>query len=97
MKYYFLTIFYLVCLLDCIYGQDSRDILEGKIFCAENSVSRYDSIKFFKNDFILIFKNKKIEDGEWNLRKKPNESKGYLTLNPNLKNKDEMIFIIKKK
>ena len=97
MKYYFLTIFYLVCLLDCIYSQDSRDILEGKIFCAENSVSRYDSIKFFKNDFILIFKNKKIEDGEWNLRKKPNESKGYLTLNPNLKNKDEMIFIIKKK
>ncbi len=83
MKYYFLTIFYLVCHLDCIYSQDSRDILEGKIFCAENSVSRYDSIKFFKNDFILIFKNKKIEDGEWNLRKKPNESKGYLVFNPN--------------
>ena len=96
MKYYFLTIFYLVCHLDCIYSQDSRDILEGKIFCAENSVSRYDSIKFFKNDFILIFKNKKIEDGEWNLRKKPNESKGYLVFNPNLKNIDEIIFTIKK-
>lgn len=96
MKYYFLTIFYLVCLLDCIYSQDSRDILEGKIFCAENSVSRYDSIKFFKNDFILIFKNKKIEDGEWNLRKKPNESRGYLVFNPNLKNTDEIIFTIKK-
>jgi hypothetical protein len=82
--------------LDCIYSQDSRDILEGKIFCAENSVSRYDSIKFFKNDFILILKNKKIEDGEWNLRKKPNESKGYLVLNPNLKNTDEIIFTIKK-
>ena len=96
MKYFVLTIFYLVCLFDCLYSQDSRDILEGKIFCAENSVSRYDSIKFFKNDFKLIFKNKKIEDGEWNLRKKPNESKGYLVFNPNLKNTDEIIFTIKK-
>ncbi len=96
MKYYFLTIFYLVCLFDCIYSQDSSDILEGKIFCAENSVSKYDSIKFFKNDFKLVFKNKKIEEGEWNLRKKPNESKGYLVFNPNLKNTDEIIFTIKK-
>ena len=96
MKYYFLTIFYLVCLFDCIYSQDSRDILEGKIFCAENSVSKYDSIKFFKNDFKLVFKNKKIEEGEWNLRKKPNEFKGYLVFNPNLKNTDEIIFTIKK-
>jgi hypothetical protein len=94
MKYYFLTIFYLVCLFDCIYSQDSSDILEGKIFCAENSVSKYDSIKFFKNDFKLVFKNKKIEEGEWNLRKKPNESKGYLVFNPNLKNTDEIIFTI---
>ena len=96
MKYYFLTIIYLVCLFDCIYSQDSSHILEGKIFCAENSVSKYDSIKFFKNDFKLIFKNKKIEEGEWNLRKKPNESKGFLVFNPNLKNTDEIIFTIKK-
>jgi len=96
MKYYVLTIFYLVCLIDCINSQDSRDILEGKIFCAENSASKYDSIKFFKNDFKLIFKNKKIEDGEWNLRKKPNEFKGYLVFNPYLKNTDEIIFMIKK-
>lgn len=94
MKYFVLTIFYLVCLFDCLYSQDSRDILEGKIFCAENSVSKYDSIKFFKNDFKLVFKNKKIEEGEWNLRKKPNEFKGYLVFNPNLKNTDEMIFTI---
>lgn len=96
MKYFVLTIFYLVCLFDCLYSQDSRDILEGKIFCAENSVSKYDSIKFFKNDFKLVFKNKKIEEGEWNLRKKPNEFKGYLVFNPNLKNTDEIIFSIKK-
>lgn len=95
MKYCVLTIFYLVCLIDCAYSQDSRDILEGKNFCAENPESRYDSIKFFKNDFKLVFKNKKIEDGEWNLRKKPNESKGYLVFNPNLKNTDEIIFTIK--
>jgi hypothetical protein len=68
---------------------------ETKNFCAENPESRYDSIKFFKNDFKLVFKNKKIEDGEWNLRKKPNESKGYLVFNPNLKNTDEIIFTIK--
>ena len=96
MKYCVLTIFYLVCLIDCIYSQDSRDILEGKNFCAENPESRYDSIKFFKDDFKLVFKNKKIEDGEWNLRKNPNESKGYLVFNPNLKNTDEIIFTIKK-
>lgn len=96
MKYYFLIIFYLVCLYDRIYSQDFNDILEGKVFCAENSVSRYDSIKFFKNDFKLVFKNKKIEDGEWNLRKNPNESKGYLVFNPNLKNTDEIIFMIRK-
>ena len=94
MKYYVLTVFYLICLLDCIYSQNSRDILGGKIFCAENSASKYDSIKFFKNDFKLVFKNKKIEEGEWNLRKKPNESKGYLVFNPNLKNTDEIIFTI---
>ena len=80
--------------MDCIYSQNSRDILGGKIFCAENSASKYDSIKFFKNDFKLVFKNKKIEEGEWNLRKKPNESKGYLVFNPNLKNTDEIIFTI---
>jgi hypothetical protein len=96
MKYCVLAIFYLVCLIDCAYSQDSRDILEGKNFCAENPESRYDSIKFFKNDFKLVFKNKKIEDGEWNLRKKPNEFKGYLIFNPNLKNTDEKIFTIKK-
>lgn len=96
MKYYFLIIFYLVCLCDRIYSQDFKDILEGKVFCAENSVSRYDSIKFFKNDFKLVLKNNKIEDGEWNLRKKPNESKGYLIFNPNLKNTDEIVFMIRK-
>lgn len=96
MKYYFLIIFYLVCLCDRIYSQDFKDILEGKVFCAENSVSRYDSIKFFKNDFKLVLKNNKIEDGEWNLRKKPNESKGYLVFNPNLKNTDEIVFMIRK-
>lgn len=96
MKYYFLIIFYLVCLYDRIYSQDFNDILEGKVFCAENSVSRYDSIKFFNNDFKLVLKNNKIEDGEWNLRKKPNESKGYLVFNPNLKNTDEIVFMIRK-
>lgn len=96
MKYCVLTLFYFGCLIDCIYSQDSRDMLEGKIFCVGNPESRYDSIKFFKNDFKLVFKNKKIEDGEWNLRKNPNESKGYLVFNPNLKNTEELKFEIKK-
>ena len=96
MKYCVLTLFYFGCLIDCIYSQDSRDMLEGKIFCVGNPESRYDSIKFFKNDFKLVFKNKKIEDGEWNLRKIPNEFEGYLVFNPYLKNSDEIIFTIKK-